>query len=276
MEPLQAIILGIVQGLTEFLPVSSSGHLILFQNMFGLHEPELFFDVCLHVGTLIAVICVYYKDLLDMVMSIFKALPRLIRKECSIPELYRTPEIKMAVFIVLGSVPTAVIGLMLNKIADRIFSSIVIVGAMLLITGTFLWASRYIKKPGTSVTGFSLKGALIIGFIQGCAVMPGISRSGSTIVMGQFLGLNRETAAKFSFLLCIPAIFGAALLKFKETLESSQVAIDQAVILGTVTSFVIGYIALRVLIHLVKQGRLYAFAPYCWIIGLLALAIGIL
>mgnify|MGYP001182957034 FL=1 len=270
MEPIQAVILGIIQGITEFLPVSSSGHLVIFQRLFGLKEPQLFFDVSVHVGTLAAVVIFFWKEISSLVVSLFHFFNSLSKKEVSFANTYVDAEVKLAQTIVIGSIPTAIIGLLLSKGADKIFSSVSITGAMLLITGMLLWGTHRIKKDGT--TDISIKKALLIGIVQGLAVMPGISRSGSTIAVGIFLGLNREMAARYSFLLSIPAILGAEILVLKD-LSDSMISFS-ATIMGTVSAFAVGYFSLKLLLFIVKKGQLHIFAPYCWIIGLAALILG--
>ncbi len=275
MEPLPAIILGVIQGLTEFLPISSSGHLVIFQHLFGMEEPELFFDICVHIGTLVAVIIYFWKDLWSIITALSKqAVPLLLRKT-SVKDTYKDPDIKLAVLIVIGTVPTVIIGLLLKKISDQLFSSLIIVGCMLIITGILLWSTRWIKKQRKEGTNrFSVKDAIIIGIIQGMAIAPGISRSGSTIAVGLFLGLSRETAARYSFLLSIPAIIGATVLILKD-LTGGAVVHTNAVVLGGVTSCIVGYCSLKFLVFIVKKGQMHLFAPYCWLVGSLALIWGL-
>jgi undecaprenyl-diphosphatase len=274
MEPLPAITLGIIQGLTEFLPISSSGHLVIFQHLFGMEEPELFFDICVHIGTLVAVIIYFWKDLWSIITALSKrAVPFLLRK-ASFKDTYKDPDIKLAVLIVIGTVPTVIIGLLLKKISDQLFSSLIIVGCMLIITGIFLWSTRWIKKQSKGINRFSVKDSVIIGIIQGLAIAPGISRSGSTIAVGLFLGLSRETAAKYSFLLSIPAIIGAMVLILKD-LTGGAVVQTNAVVLGGVTSCIVGYCSLKFLVFIVKKGQMHLFAPYCWLVGSLAIIWGL-
>ncbi|OQX16213.1 MAG: hypothetical protein BWK80_40400 [Desulfobacteraceae bacterium IS3] len=271
METIQGFILGIVQGLTEFLPISSSGHLILFQHLFGLKEPELFFDISVHAGTLVAVIIFFRKELWAIIVSVIHFLSLWIKKQASFNDIQENPDVKMAFLIIIGSVPTGIIGLLFREIAEELFSSVFIVGFMLLVTGLLLWMTRRVKAVGRNITGFSLKDALIIGTVQGIAITPGISRSGSTIAAGTLLGLNREMAAKYSFLLSIPAIVGAEILSLK---DMSFQAIDNAVIVGTIIAGIVGYFALTLLTYIVKKGQLHIFSPYCWAIGIAALIFG--
>ncbi len=270
MNAFQAIILGAIQGLTEFLPVSSSGHLVIFQHLFGLKEPELFFDISVHMGTLIAVILVFWKEIRAITISLVRFFILLFKKEATISYIYQDLDLKMAFLIIIGSIPTAVLGLALYGIKDQVFSSVFIVGIMLLLTGFLLFITYWIKKDGKSVEGFSIKDALIIGLMQGIAIIPGISRSGSTIAAGLLLGLNRETAARYSFLLSLPAILGAEILCLKDVSTHTALPIT-VILLGAITAFAVGYCSLKVLLYVVKQGRLYVFTPYCWLLGSIAL-----
>jgi undecaprenyl-diphosphatase len=272
MTTLEAILLGIIQGLTEFLPVSSSGHLVLFQQLFGLKEAELFFDVCVHLGTLVAVIIVFRQEIIKIISVLLQLVSLAGQKEKFLQKVKSDPEFKMAVFIVIGSIPTAILGLLFVSIADRLFSSALITGLMLMVTGLLLWLTR---KAGTHAVSTSIGHltpgkAFIIGIVQGLAIIPGISRSGSTISTGLLLGVDRETAARYSFLLSIPAIVGAGLLSLKEGFSQTNPAIWIS-LLGAVPAALVGYGALKSLLHMVKKGRLYVFAPYCWLVGILAI-----
>lgn len=273
MTTIQALLLGIVQGLTEFLPISSSGHLVLVQHLFGLHEAELSFDVSVHVGTLAAVTLYFRQDILGILGGLMRALRG--RLSSQVTRDADRPQVRLAGLIVLGSVPTAAIGLALHNVADRLFASPIIVGAMLLLTGGLLFATRPGRLPrsetGRAMERLTIKDALVIGLIQGLAVMPGISRSGSTIAVGILTGIRHETAARFSFLLSIPAVAGAALLVLKDAFRQGDIHLPSCLI-GGITAMLVGYAALALLVFLVKKGRLYLFAPYCWIVGCIAIA----
>jgi undecaprenyl-diphosphatase len=272
MEPIYAVTLGVVQGLTEFLPVSSSGHLVLFQNLFGFTEPELLFDISLHVGTLLAICLVFYRELRSLLTTLLH-LPRLLATAGGIRPLFAENEdVRLAALIVAGSIPTAFLGLIFHRVADRIFGSVGIVGAMLLITGTFLWLTRHLAARSRQLRQVHTQDALTIGLVQGLAILPGISRSGSTICAALFLGIDRELAGRYSFLLSIPAILGALVLGLDGSLADSSVSAAM-MLLGGATAAVTGYIALKLLLRVVRQGRLYRFAPYCWAAGLAALAV---
>ena len=273
MNSLQAAMLGIIQGITEFLPVSSSGHLVIFQHLFGLKEPELFFDISVHMGTLVAVIIFFRKEIQTIAVSLVRFSSLYFKKDVSFSYIYEDPNTKLAFLIVIGSIPTAILGLLFHRVADQLFSSAFIAGFMLIVTGCFLWSTRWIKKKSGNIDHFSIKAALTIGLVQGIAIMPGISRSGSTITAGLFLGLNRETAARYSFLLSIPAILGAEVLTLKD-LSAHALFLDKVTLLGAVSSCIVGYCALKLLVYIVKQGRLHIFAPYCWIAGIMAVILG--
>ncbi|MEJ2155720.1 MAG: undecaprenyl-diphosphate phosphatase [Desulfobacteraceae bacterium] len=272
MNWIEAVVLGIVQGLTEFLPVSSSGHLVLFQHLFGLVEPELLFDICVHVGTLAAVLVVFYRDILNLLSTLVR-LPGLVRDYGGMGALFTDhPEFRLMVMIVLGCVPTALLGGLFAKIAEQLFGTIWLVGISLLITGTFLWFTRSQKHSGHSIRQMRLKDALLIGLVQGLAIIPGISRSGATISAALYLRLDRELAGRFSFLLAIPAILGAMVLGLdSEAFQTTLPAVT--ILLGSLAAAAVGLIALVVLLRMVKKGQLHRFAPYCWIAGGVALAI---
>ena len=267
-----SLVLGVIQGLTEFLPVSSSGHLVLFQHLFGLKEPELLFDIWLHAGTLAAVGVVFFNEIQKIVSALVR-LPALIKEAGGVKPLFaENEEIRIVVFILIGSIPTAVLGLFIESKADRIFGTPWVSGLMLLVTGTFLWFTKKITRKERSIKQLTIKDALIIGFVQGVAVLPGISRSGATISAALFLGMERGSAGSFSFLLSIPAILGALLLSLNSPLTQGSVS-EKMIFLGAFTAAVVGFFALKALLRAVKGGRLHYFAPYCWAVGAIALAI---
>ena len=274
MNTVEAIILGAIQGLTEFLPVSSSGHLVLFQNLFGLKEPELLFDICLHVGTLAAVLVVFYRDIIEILTALVQ-FPRRLKSSGGLLRLCQLdPQIRMALLIVVGSIPTAVIGLLFKKFTDQLFGSTVIVGCMLIVTGTLLWLTRRIRTGGRPIGQTKAKDALIIGIVQGLAILPGISRSGSTISAALFLGLDRKLAGRYSFLLSIPAIVGALVLGIDAPELATTIPIP-TIIAGSLVSAVVGWLALVILLKVVDRGQLHRFAPYCWVVGIVTLGLNV-
>ena len=264
MNNLETIFLGIVQGLTEFLPVSSSGHLVIFEKLLGLKEPEILLDASLHLGTLIAV-CFYFRnDLVKMVTELWSFVLPGSRKQDG-----AKPNAQLAMMVILGSVPTAIIGLIFKDPIEEAFGSMFTVGIMLLLTGMIVGITRLIPKSRNTAMRVGPLVALAVGTAQGLAIMPGISRSGSTIVCALLLGLDRELAGRFSFLLAIPAILGAVILQVDAEAIHRLGAVP--LILGLVSSGVIGFLALKVLMGIVKKGHFYYFAPYCWGVGCLAI-----
>lgn len=255
IDEISAAILGFVQGLTEFLPVSSSGHLVVFEKFLSDEKPPVAFDLMLHVGTLLPVLWVYRAD----IMNIIKGIVTDPKGE----------DARLAWWVVLGSIPTAVLGIGFEDLFEQLFHTPRIVGVTFFITGTFLFATKYIKEPNRSLSEMGFKDALIIGLVQGLAITPGISRSGSTIAIALFLGLKRELAAKFSFLLSIPAIVGAFIFKLDE-LTVGQVSMP-ALSIGFVVSAASGLVALKILLKLVNSGDFSKFSYYLWIIAILAI-----
>jgi undecaprenyl-diphosphatase len=272
---IEAVVLGVVQGLTEFLPVSSSGHLVLFQHLFGLVEPELLFDVCVHVGTLAAVLVVFYRDILNLLSTLVR-LPGLARAEGGVGALFANHrEFRLMVMIVLGCVPTAVLGVLFAKMAEQLFGTVWLVGAALMVTGTFLWFTKNQKTATRTIGQMKLKDALLIGLVQGLAIVPGISRSGATISAALYLGVDRELAGRYSFLLAIPAILGALVLGLDSEAFHTTVPAG-TILLGSLAAAVVGYLALVVLLKMVKKGQLHRFAPYCWLVGIMAITVSII
>ena len=263
MSIVQAIVLGIVQGLTEFLPVSSSGHLVLAQSFFGLHEPALLFDSALHCGTLAAVLLVFRRDIAALARELWMAL-RTPSVAC-VRQRYATHEQgRMLVLIIVGTIPTVLIGLAFKDLFARMFASVQIVGLTLMVTGGLLLLTRYCSANRLGCMQLRLWHAVLIGVAQGLAITPGISRSGATIALALFLGVQRETAGRFSFLLCIPAIVGATVLNLSDGGAGASLP---ALAAGTIAAALTGWLALRLLLQLVKQGRFYLFAPYCLLVG---------
>jgi len=266
----QALLLGVIQGLTEFLPISSSGHLVLFQNLLGFREPELLLDICLHLGTLAAVVVVFRHEIRQIIATLF-TLPSLLGPAGGLrPLLRENPQVRICFLILLGSVPTAVMGFLFHRAADRIFGSIELVGVMLLITGGLLWFTRRVHGPGRPLQRMRILDALYIGLAQGLAILPGISRSGATISTALYLGLERRLAGRFSFLLSIPAILGALVLELKSANLHASATVG-GIVLGTAAACISGYFALIALLRLVEKGRIQFFAPYCWLLGAAAL-----
>ncbi len=270
-DPLTGILLGIVQGLTEFLPISSSGHLVVFQNIFGLQESELLFDSVLHLGTLLAV-CFYFRsDLRQMVAETFKYIIDCFRGRKRLKEIRNFPHASLVLWVLIGSIPTAVIGLIFRPSLERLFGSVSWVGVMLIFTGLMLAVTRMIPADYTRRSWIGLMAALAVGTAQGLALIPGISRSGATIVCGMLFMLKRDLAARYSFLLSIPAIIGAIVLQL--SVESGESMGFLSLVSGLIAATIVGLFALKILMGMVRKGNLYYFAPYCWALGLFILAV---
>jgi len=274
MNLTEAVLLGIVQGLTEFLPVSSSGHLVLFQNLLGLTDPLLVFDISVHVGTLFAVVIYFFKDIVAILRALVKWIRVLPDTKAASELLANDREARMAMLIIAGSVPTAVLGLVFKEIAETLFSSVTIVGVTLVITGAVLWGTRRFGAGGHGIRRCTIGNSIVIGVVQGLAIIPGISRSGATIAAGLYLGLDRTTAARFSFLLSIPAVAGAGLLGAGDLMGPTELPFN-IIAAGTLASCLVGYASLTLLVWMVGRGRLHFFAPYCVVLGLIALLVSL-
>jgi undecaprenyl-diphosphatase len=199
-----AILLGLIQGLTEFLPVSSSGHLVAFQQIFNIQGASMAFDVVLHLGTLVAVFAFYWQDIMAMIRELFLWIGELIGINKSRYRWYDNEHRVMMVMLILATIPTAIIGFLFNDIFEKLFSSLRVVGFALLITGAILWLSNMMAKGRKEAKDIRATDAITIGLLQGLAITPGISRSGTTIFASMLRGFNVELATKFSFLLSIP------------------------------------------------------------------------
>ncbi len=280
---LETLLLGILQGITEFLPVSSSGHLKIGAALLGIETPDLLFDIVLHVGTLLAVVLVYRETLLTIARDLLKSLQILLRAG-TLADALALQGTRLALLILTATVPTGLIGLSLDEILDGPLVTPAIVGAALLVNGVILLASRRADarqqaQAGAtspagpwSVWGLGLLGALAVGVAQGIAVMPGLSRAGLTITACLLLGVERENAARFSFLLSIPAILGALVLKFDPDLLSAAQA-DRLLRFGfgAFVAFVVGAFSLLLLIKVLQQARFHYFAWYCFVVGAAAI-----
>ena len=278
MTFLEAILLGILQGLTEFLPVSSSGHLVLAQQFLGLKEPLVFFDVMLHVGTLAAVLVAYRDAIGRLVIGGLSALgdTHFWRKPRA--TLNTSAELKFIWLILIGSIPTGIIAVVFKTQLESFFDEVRIVSTMLILTGIILQLPRLRRektdRSDPSTEELKTWHAPLIGIAQGCAITPGISRSGTTISLALFLGIPAKTAAEYSFLLSIPAILGAVALKIRD-LGDTTIPL-YIVGTGMLASFIVGYIALRCLLVVLNRGKFSVFSYYCVALGLTSLLIALI
>lgn len=268
MDIFQAIIIGLVQGLTEFLPVSSSAHLIFAQQALGVSDVGLAFDVLMHVGTLVAVIVYFFNDIVNMIKGFLLSLVDL-KNGNFMGEIKKDPYKKLAWLTILATIPVGVVGVLFNDMIESMFQGLTIPAFLLLVTGCLLYASQRMNSGRIDVRNVTIKEALIMGCGQALAVLPGLSRSGTTIAAGLFAGLDKEFAAKFSFILSIPAILGAAVFQLKD-LSGGNIEIG-ACIAGFIVAVISGYLAISVLLKIVREKSLDIFAYYCWIVGLIVL-----
>jgi undecaprenyl-diphosphatase len=264
MSTLQALLLGIIQGLTEFLPVSSSAHLTFAEHILSVpKEGRLALDVLLHLGTLLSLLVFFATRIVRLAGDLFR------------PDPTRQPAARRILLaIVIGTVPAGVIGYLLSDKLDIVFETTTYSAVFLLVTGCVLFATRWSKERKTGVGWLD---GLVVGCAQAVSLLPGISRSGSTIAASLFQGLGRSEAFEFSFLLSIPAVLGAALLKLKDSpLMHGGAGPTLPLLLGIAVSFVTGLLALFLLRRVLLKKRLHWFAYYCWIVGAVALVLSLI
>lgn len=274
MTILKAVILGVIQGLTEFLPVSSSGHLAVAQQLLKVPEDRiLFFTIMLHLGTLFSIFFVYSRDVATIIIEFFRLIGEIITgKGFKIDNEHR----KLGVFIIIATIPTGLMGILLGNIFESFYSSTLIVGVALLVTGILLLLAERFGSGKRSIQDMHWLDATIVGIFQGFAITPGLSRSGSTIVGSLFRGFNKELATKFSFLISIPAILGAAVLEFKDVFEIGMENVSVSIVVaGVLAAFISGLFAIKALINLIKKEKLYYFSFYTWAIGLTVIVISL-
>lgn len=259
MDLLQSFLLGIIQGVTEFLPISSSGHLVLGKQILGVEvETGITYEVVVHFGTLCSIIIYYRKMLWDLLNSSLQFVKSPSTKK-------EDPNIKLIGFILVSMIPAMLIGFTLKDQIEGIFTDPLLVSVMLLVTGVFLFSTRFVGQPKNEVGWIK---SFLIGVAQSFAMIPGVSRSGSTITAALWLGIKREEAANFSFLMLIPVIAGAMLLEVTELIEIgiSQTELSSLVI-GFLAAFISGYYALKYLIIILRKQGFHYFSYYCWLAG---------
>lgn len=272
---LMAIFMGIIQGVAEFLPISSSGHLTLFQTFFGMENVEenyMLFTVLLHFGTLISVCIVYWRDVLDLIREFFLGLAALAgRRERKAPPVAR----RLVMLIIVATLPLFVM-VFLKDWLNRLFSNSLMVSCALIATGFILFFSDRLATGRKTARNATLTDALLVGCGQALAVIPGLSRSGTTISVGLFRGFDRAFAVRFSFLMSLPAVLGANILEVKDALGSEFLAEELPMYLvGVAVAAVVGYFAIRLVKRLSDEGKFGKFAYYCWAVGLGSLIAGV-
>ncbi len=250
MGILEAIVLGIVQGLTEFLPVSSSGHLVLLHNVFGMSEPQLFFDTMLHLGTLVAVVIVMWKSIVDIFKNFFS---------------------KMTLFLIVATIPAVLATLLFGDFFEGTFTGTYL-GYGFLLTACVLTLSEKISDRVNRKREIGMGSTITMGVMQAVAIFPGVSRAGSTIAGGLVSGIDRRQAASFSFLMSIPAILGSVVLQGAKIVSDSAINVELLpTIVGAVCAAISGYFAIRFMLALISQKRLYGFAIYVAVLGIFVL-----
>ena len=279
MTILQTILMGIVQGLSEFLPISSSAHLVFTSNFYKVFKgieivqqsnEEIFLDIMLHLGTLVAVIVFFRKEIWEISKALFAVCKN--RQMLRSAQNEEAKNAKLGIYIIIGTIITIALALPIDDIAEHLVYHPALVGGLLILTGFVLFFSEYLSKKRTEKFDTpNLKQSILIGLAQGLAVLPGFSRSGWTIATGLFAGLNRETAARFSFLLSIPIILGASMvyplikIDVKEALTYNWAAI----ISGTIISAIVGYFCIKYFMKFISKFSLAVFGYYCLVVGIL-------
>ena len=265
---LSSIFLGLVQGIAEFLPISSSGHLSLFQHFFGLTEAGLFFDVLLHLGTLIAIFVYYWRDIVNLVKAFLRLVTGLFsKKKKGARKGRKDPGARMILMLIVATLPLFVILPIKDKV-ESLYSNTIFVGCALIVTGCILFFSDRMAKGKKTVRSATLLDALLVGVGQAVAVVPGLSRSGTTISAGMLRGFSRKFAVRFSVLLSIPAVLGANIISIGDAVAAGiDTSLLPAYIAGTVVAAVSGYFAIRLVNSLADKGKFGSFAYYCWGIG---------
>lgn len=269
MQYVSAALMGLLQGVTEFLPVSSSGHLSLFQNFFGGKEPDNLFNVLLHFATLITVCLVYRRDIADMVLEFFRGVKALVARDSAAKN--PPPARRLVLMLILGTLPLFAILPIKSKV-EALGGSTLFIGCALLVTGVILFSSDRFARGRKDAKTITVADALFVGCAQALAVVPGLSRSGTTISAGMARGLDRPFAVRYSFLLSLPAVLGATILEVKDAVELGvDTALLPQYLLGMVVAAVSGYFAIRLVDLLATKGKFGAFAYYCWAAGLVTL-----
>ena len=276
MSYFMSAVLGVVQGIAEFLPISSSGHLTLLQHFLGMPEPDNLFNILLHFATLLAVCVYYFQDVVEMIAEFFRGIAALFSRN---PSRGNPPEARRLVLLVIvGTLPLFVVMLIKNQV-EALGNYPVVVSCALLITGCILFFSDRMASGRKMARSATLKDALLVGVAQGFATVPGLSRSGCTISAGMAVGFDRKFAVRYSFLLSLPAVLGATILEVKDVLEAPGGLPEGMLpkyLLGMVIAGVVGYFSIRLVNLLASKGKFGAFAYYCWAAGLVFLVLSLM
>lgn len=281
MGIIEAIILGIIQGLAEFLPISSSGHLALAKAFFGFENGSIAFDVFLHLGTLIAVFAVFYKDIFELIKEFFGIVVDIISniitffkpkkgKKKEYRKIVGTPYRRFAMLVIVSTIPTGILGVLMKDMVEKASGTLIVPGICLLVTAVMLFVSDMLKDGNKNENNTSWLSAIFVGVCQGVATMPGISRSGTTITAGLVCGMKRDFVVKYSFLMSIPAILGAVVLEIPDMKADLAKTPAMSYVVGVVVSAVVGYICIKAMLVIVKKKKFKYFSYYCAAMGLIA------
>lgn len=284
MSLLQAILMGIIQGITEFLPVSSSGHLAIFKELFQIDlQTGILFDVLLHLGTLVAVFIVYFKDIKKLVIEGFAIIydcimnlkifitNKIQKKDAEYRPIVKNAYRKFVILIIVSTIPTGIIGYAAKDLIETVSKILIVPGICLIITGVLLFIADKFNDGTKTPKHVSYNNAFIIGICQGIATLPGISRSGTTITACLVSGFDKKFAVKYSFIMSIPAILGAALLELKDVSQMTFTTTEIInYIVGAVVAAVVGYICIKTMLVVVRKKKFKFFAIYCIVVGTLA------
>lgn len=275
MSYFEAVILGLVQGLAEFLPISSSGHLALLQQWFGIREDNvLLFTVLLHVGTLISVFFIYWKDIWELIVELCLTIKDLCTGKGL--RLEERPVRKLGIMIIVATIPTGIIGVLFGDFFDSLYTSVIPIGIGLIITGFLLIVAENMGEGNRGIQQMNFRNAIFVGLVQGVAICPGISRSGSTLFGSLLCNLDRKFAVKFVFLISIPSILGSAVLEAPDAIKAGfDMTQLGPVFVGMAVAAISGLVAIKAMIKIVSDKKLNYFSYYVWALGLIVVLYGI-
>lgn len=267
MNIFEAIILGLVQGLTEFLPVSSSAHLALLQHFFGIEGDNILpFAVLLHVGTLVSVFIVYWHDIYHLFIELGSVIKDVFTGKGL--RINLNPTRKLGIMIIVATIPTAIIGLLFKDLFTAMYLSLLAIGIGLLFTGTILWLSERLVKGTKQIGEMKFSHAILIGICQSIAISPGVSRSGATLVGGLLSGLDRNLAIKFAFLISIPSILGSVIIEAPDAFRGGfALELIFPIVIGVAMAAISGFFAIKTMLKVVSNKKLYYFSFYTWVLG---------
>ena len=269
---LQALFAGIIQGITEFLPISSSGHLVIYNSLFGAGDSNLVFTVFLHLATLLSVIIVFFKDIILLIREFFTAIWDILRGKPN----FKTPERRLLLMVIFATIPAVLVAVLLKMLKlDTLLEDIFVVAIMLIVTSVLMFFVDRLNKGKYTEADAPLKTSWLVGILQAIAVLPGLSRSGSTIFGGLLGGYRKDFAIRFAFLLSIPAILGAAIMELPGAMKSGSLGIGTAsLVVGFAAAFICGIISIKFIRFLIKSNKFFIFSIYCLLASAFAFLVG--